>query len=103
MVHNLSSQGAPLAADARLSPNAANVQKNRQTTSTIVMIEPALFHLNFETALDDKYQVTPEDITEEEAYSLGKLPRAEAFLRHPGLQQRVEVHDSEEPEYKVTK
>lgn len=63
-----------------------------QTTSAIVMVRPALFRLNFDTALDNAYQQKPDDVSVEEFEALAKS-RDGAFAAHPGLSERVEAHD----------
>lgn len=79
----------------RTAKPKSQAHPNQQTTSTVVMIEPASFRHNFQTALDDDYQKRPDNITEDEAKSLGTLSREEAFAKHPGLQERVAALDIE--------
>ncbi|MCX6733754.1 MAG: arginine deiminase-related protein [Candidatus Peregrinibacteria bacterium] len=79
----------------RLRSSSKKGNKDPQTTSTIVMVEPAFFHLNFQTAGDNNYQLKPDTMSVEEFQALTKLPQEEAFARHPGLQERKEAFDKE--------
>ena len=69
--------------------------KDPQTTSTVVMVEPAFFHLNFQTASDNDYQLKPDDMSEKEFQALVHNPAEVAYAQHPGLQERREAFDQE--------
>ncbi|MEK7672314.1 MAG: arginine deiminase-related protein [Patescibacteria group bacterium] len=65
---------------------------HQQTTPTIVMVEPALFRHNFDTARDNKYQERPANMTEDEVDALAQ-GREAAFAAHQGLRERTEELD----------
>ncbi len=65
-----------------------------QTASAVVMVRPAEFRLNFDTAADNAYQEKPENILVEEFEALAKS-REEAFEKYPNLKERVQAHDGQ--------
>lgn len=79
----------------RLQSTIKKDNKDPQTTSTVVMVEPAFFHLNFQTAGDNNYQLKPDDMSVEEFQALVRSPSDVAYAQHPGLQERREAFDQE--------
>jgi len=76
-------------------PGRVQLRHDNHTTSTVVMITPALFRHNFDTARDNSYQKKPDDMTTKEVEALANLPRAQAFAQHSDLQARTERMDAE--------
>ena len=66
-----------------------------QTTSNILMVAPAQFRHNFDTAKDNSYQERPEGFTDQELDALTSLDRHSAFAQMEGLQGKVEALDAE--------
>lgn len=79
----------------RLRSSSKKDNRDPQTTSTIVMVEPAFFHLNFQTAGDNNYQLKPDNMSVEEFQALVRNPADVAYAQHPGLQGRREAFDQE--------
>lgn len=79
----------------RLRSTVKKDNQDPQTTSTVVMVEPAFFHLNFQTARDNDYQLKPDDMSVDEFQALVRNPAEAAYAQHPGLQGRREAFDQE--------
>ncbi len=86
----------PVSKPQRLQSSSRKSNKEQQTTSTVVMIEPAFFRLNFETASDNNYQRKPDEMTEDEFRALvGNKAPEDAYAKYPGLQERREAFDQD--------